>query len=99
MTTWDRGIALHCNRIRGTGQPWTCSGHHVPRSGAEESVDHRDEPGDDDEEQRDCAALQPGFAELDSRGLVPGIRGAATDTAQRGKDVGGRVEPSAMTMR
>jgi hypothetical protein len=22
---------------------------HVPRSGAEESVDHRDEPGDDDE--------------------------------------------------
>ena len=23
----DRGIALHCNRIRGTGQPWRQAGH------------------------------------------------------------------------
>ena len=39
MTTRGRGVALGCNHIRGTGQPWV-------------------KPGDDDEEQRRCAALQ-----------------------------------------
>ncbi len=47
MTIWSRGSVLHCNQVRGAGQPWSRPGD--PRLWVPGVVDHRVKPGDDDD--------------------------------------------------